>query len=88
MPPLSGSLMSQCPGKCQSIYIKATVHEITSMSDRTPRGVALGYSILSPESKENTTLLTIDLSVTPTTYISINQYMFISPVSGHILQVD
>lgn len=65
------------PPRCQSIYIKSTVHEITSLKDWTVDGDALGYCLLAlskkrgGEKRYNVTIA--DLALTLVTCVSINQ---------------
>lgn len=52
-PPLHPAPSPQSPHpRCQSIYIKSTVHEITSLKDWTVDGDALGYCLLAPSEED------------------------------------
>lgn len=67
-----------CPlPRCQSIYIKSTVHEITSLKDWTVDGDALGYCLLASskkrEGKKCYNVTIADLALTPVTCASVNQ---------------
>lgn len=63
--------------RCQSIYIKSTVHEITSLKDWTVDGDALGYCLLAlskkREGKKSYNVTIADLALTLVTCISVNQ---------------
>lgn len=65
------------PPRCQSIYIKSTVHEITSLNDWTVDGDALGYCLLAlskkREEKKSYNVTIADLALTLVTCVSVNQ---------------
>lgn len=62
--------------RCQSIYIKSTVHEISSLKDWTVDGDALGYYLLAlskkQRGKKGYNITTADIALT-LTLMCINQ---------------
>lgn len=63
--------------RCQSIYIKSTVHEISSLKDWTVDGDALGYCLPALSKKRDQikrySVTIADLALTLVTCVSINQ---------------
>lgn len=63
--------------RCQSIYIKSTVHEISSLKDWTVDGDALGYCLPASSKKRDQikrySVTIADLALTLVTCVSINQ---------------